>query len=153
MTDAADTPNADPHGHHPASADGPAKPYVRVRDVMSPNPIVVDGLATVAQAVRLLRDNKISSLVVDKRYDGDEFGLLAIHDIAEKIVAEDRPPDRVNVYEIMNKPAVTVHADMNVKYAVRLLMRFRLTRALVLDAGKVAGIVTLRDLTLRSIAG
>ncbi len=128
------------------------QPYTAVRDVMTPNPIVIDGLATVAQAVELLREKGFSSLVIDRRNEGDEYGLLAVHDIAEHVVSRNRAPERVNVYEIMSKPAVTVDAGMNIKYAVRLLMRFRLTRALVLDKGSVIGIVTLRDLTLRSIA-
>ena len=125
--------------------------YIPVRDVMTPKPIVIDGLATVAQAVELLRDHGFSSLVIDRRDESDEYGLLAVHDIAEHIVSKGRAPERVNVYEIMSKPAVTVDAGMNIKYAVRLLMRFRLTRALVLEKGALVGIVTLRDLTLRSI--
>ncbi len=127
------------------------KPYIPVRDVMTPNPIVIDGLATVDQAVNLMRDKAISSIVIDKRHEGDEYGILAVHDIAEHIVSKNKAPERVNVYEIMSKPAVTVDTGMNIKYAVRLLMRFRLTRALVLERGSVVGIVTLRDLTIRSI--
>lgn len=125
--------------------------YIAVREVMTPNPIVVDGLATVSQAVELMREKGFSSLVIDRRHEGDEYGLLALHDVAEHIVSRDRSPERVSVYEIMSKPAITVDAEMNVKYAVRLLLRLNLTRALVLDQGKVVGIVTLRDLTLRSI--
>ena len=125
--------------------------FTAVREVMTGKPIVVDGLATVAQAVALMREHKISSLVVDKRHEGDEFGILAVHDIAEHVVAPDRSPERVNVYEIMSKPVLTVDVGMNVKYATRLLTRFNLTRALVLDQGRVAGLVTLRDLVLRSV--
>ena len=127
------------------------KSYTAVREVMTPNPLVIDGLATVAQAVDLLREHGFSSLVIDRRDESDEYGLLAVHDIAEHVVSGNRAADRVNVYEIMSKPAVTVDVSMNIKYAVRLLMRFRLTRALVLENGSVVGIVTLRDLTLRSI--
>ncbi len=125
--------------------------YTPVSDVMTPSPIVIDGLSTVSQAIAMMRKHKVSSIIVDKRHDGDEYGLLAIHDIAEQIVSRDRAPDRVNVYEIMSKPVLTIDVAMNVKYAVRLLSRFRLTRALVLKSGTVAGIVTLRDLVLRSI--
>ncbi len=49
----------------------------------------------------------------------------------------------------MSKPVVTVPADMSIKYAVRLLVRFELSRALVVDAErKPVGIVTLRDMVL-----
>ena len=127
------------------------KTYTRVGDVMTRSPIVVDGLATVTEACDLMRAHSVSSIIIDKRHEGDEYGVLAVHDIAEQVVARDRAPDRVNVYEVMSKPVMNVDVDMNIKYAVRLLTRFRLTRALVLEDGKIAGIVTLRDLALRSI--
>jgi signal-transduction protein with cAMP-binding, CBS, and nucleotidyltransferase domain len=126
-------------------------PYTPVRDVMTPNPIIIDGLATVAQAVELMREHSISSLVIDRRHEGDEYGILAVHDIAENIISKDLSAERVNVYEIMSKPVLSVDVDMNLKYATRLLFRFHLTRALVLENGNVAGLVTLRDMVLRSI--
>lgn len=129
-----------------------AQSYTSVKDVMTPSPIVVDGLASVTQAVALMQEHKVSSLVVDKRDASDEYGILAVHDIAEQVVASDRAADRVNVYEIMSKPVLSVDVGMNIKYAVRLLTRFKLTRALVLDQGQVAGIVTLRDLVFRSLS-
>lgn len=125
--------------------------YISVRNVMTPDPVVVDGLATVAHAAALLGEHEISSLVVDKRDQSDEYGILVVHDIAEHVVANDRSAERVSVYEIMSKPVLSVDVDMNIKYAVRLLSRFKLTRSLVLDRGKVVGIVTLRDLVLRSL--
>ena len=128
-----------------------APSYISVKDVMTASPMAIDGLATVSQAVTLMREHDVSSLVVDKRDESDEYGILVVHDIAEQIVATDRSPDRVNVYEIMSKPVLSLDVSMNIKYAVRLLSRFKLTRALVLDQGKVAGIVTLRDLVLRSL--
>jgi signal-transduction protein with cAMP-binding, CBS, and nucleotidyltransferase domain len=126
-------------------------PYTPVRDVMTDKPFVIDGLATVAQAVELMREQSISSLVIDRRHEGDEYGILAVHDIAEKIISRNLSPERVNVYEIMSKPVLSVDVGMNLKYAIRLLFRFKLTRALVLENGKIAGIVTLRDMVLRSI--
>lgn len=126
--------------------------FTRVREVMSQSPIVIDGLATVREAVDMMREHHISSIVIDKRHEGDEYGIIAVHDVAEQIIGNDRSPDRVSVYEIMSKPVMSVDADMNIKYAVRLLFKFRLTRALVLENGKICGIVTLRDLTLKSLA-
>lgn len=127
------------------------KDYVAVREVMTSSPLVIDGLASVAQAASLMSENNVSSLVVDKRDDSDEYGILAVHDIAREVIAHDRSAERVNVYEVMSKPVISVDVGMNVKYAVRLLTRFQLTRALVLEQGKVVGIVTLRDLVLRSL--
>ena len=121
----------------------------KVRSVMVGPPIVVDGLATVEHAIELMRQHQISSLVIDKRHDGDEYGLLVVTDIASKVIGQDRAPARTNVYEIMSKPVLAVDADMGLKYAVRLLDRFGVSRALVTDRGALVGMVTMRDMVLR----
>ncbi|MQX36049.1 CBS domain-containing protein [Roseospira navarrensis] len=129
------------------------QPYRPVREVMSDTPYMIDGMATVAEAVRMMRDKACSSLVIDKRHEHDEYGMIVIQDIADKVVALDRSPDRLNVYEIMSKPLIAVQADMDVKHAIRLLSRFRLSRAIVLDHGRLVGIATLRDLVLADLTG
>lgn len=123
--------------------------YVKVRQAMTPSPRVIDGLATVLEAIDLMREHGVSSLVIDRRHKGDEYGLITVHDIAGKVIANDRAPERISVYEIMSKPALTVDVDMDVKYAIRILTRFQLTRALVTEHGDLAGIVTLRDMAIR----
>jgi signal-transduction protein with cAMP-binding, CBS, and nucleotidyltransferase domain len=123
--------------------------FTRVREVMSPSPTVIDGLATVAEAIEVMRDKKISSLVIDRRHEGDEYGLLVVTDIAERVVAEDRAPGRTNVYEVMTKPVLTLDCEMDIKYAIRLLAQFGVSRALVTRDGTLAGLVTMRDMVLR----
>jgi CBS domain-containing protein len=129
-----------------------AQPFVTVREVMSTAPQVVDGLATVREAVNLMREHGVSSVIVDRRDRGDEYGIVVIHDVAEQVIGRNRSPDRTNVYEIMSKPVVSLDADMNIKYAARLLFRFGLSRAVVIENGDLVGLVTLRDLVLRYIA-
>ncbi len=125
--------------------------YIPVRDVMTPSPHVIDGLATVHDAIAVMREKNVSSVIVDRRHDNDEYGILVVHDIAKHIIGDDRSPSRTNVYEIMSKPILSVDIAMDLKYAVRLLNRFGLSRALVVDEGQVAGIVTLRDMVFRYI--
>lgn len=123
----------------------------RVRQVMVPSPKMIDGLATVEAAIELMRREKVGSLVIDHRHEGDEYGLVVVADIAKKVIGRNRSPARTNVYEIMSKPVLTLDADMDIKYAVRLLSRFGLSRALVTDGGALAGIVTLRDMVFHSV--
>ena len=126
-----------------------AKPELRVGDVMVTEIISINGLATVSDAMALMRRHNVNSLVVDRRDADDEIGLVLVSDIARQVTAPNRSPDRVNVYEIMSKPVWTVPPDMLARYAVRLLARFELSRAVVVDHDRnPIGIVTLRDLTL-----
>ncbi|MXY51469.1 MAG: CBS domain-containing protein [Gammaproteobacteria bacterium] len=57
---------------------------LRVADVMTADIHSVDGLATVADAVEAMRHHAVSSLVVARRHDGDEYGLVVVADIARK---------------------------------------------------------------------
>ena len=78
----------------------------------------------------------------------DEYGLLLVSDIARKVLAKDRASSRVNVYEIMSKPAVCVDPDMDIRYCSRLMSRFNLMRVLVVDDDKLLGTVNPRALVL-----
>ena len=126
-----------------------AKSELRVGDVMVAEIISINGLATVSDAMALMRRHNVSSLVVNRRDADDEIGLVLVSDIARRVIAPNRSPERVNVYEIMSKPVWTLPPDMLARYAVRLLTRFQLSRAVVVDHDRnPIGIVTLRDLTL-----
>ena len=132
-----------------AGADPKEVRFNTVRAVMSPMPEPIDGVATVHEALERMRTEKVHSLVVRRRRPGDEYGLVVVSDIANKVIAHNRSPDRVNVYEIMSKPVLSVSADMEIKYAIRLLGRFGLSRGVVVDGNEAVGFVTLTDMVFR----
>jgi CBS domain-containing protein len=127
------------------------KQLVRVRDVMKPHFDLVDGMATVADALDTMRHVDTKTLIVKKRHRDDEYGMVLISDIARQVLAKDRAPDRVNIYEIMSKPVLTVSPEMDIRYCARLLARFDLSRAPVLEHGEVIGIVSVTDLVIKGL--
>lgn len=124
---------------------------VRVREVMKTNFDIVDGKMTVKDALRTMKHVDSKSLIVEKRHDDDEYGMMLLSDIAKNVLAKDRSPDRVNVYEIMSKPVISVSPDMDIRYCARMFERFGLARAPVLDCGKVVGIVSFTDMVLKGL--
>jgi CBS domain-containing protein len=124
---------------------------LRVADVMKRDFDLVNGKLTVREALLAMKHPETRTLIIDKRDADDEYGLVLISDIAKKILAADRSPDRVNLYEIMAKPVLSVRPDMSIKYCARLLERFSLMRAPVISEGKVLGIVSFHDLVLRGL--
>ena len=125
--------------------------FTRVRSLMRPSPGIVDGLATVQQALDMMRHENVGALIIDRRHEGDEYGIIVLSDIASKVIAENHAPERTSVYEVMSKPVVSVNADMDIKYAIRLLSRFDLSRALVTEGGRLVGLVSLREMVFRYI--
>ena len=124
---------------------------IRVRDVMKPKFDMVDGMTTVAEAINTMRFVDTKCLIVNKRHENDEYGMLLIADVARQVLAKNRAPERVNVYEIMTKPVITVLPQMDIRYCARLFSRFHLSRAPVVENNKVIGIVSLTDMVLRGI--
>ena len=126
-----------------------ANGYTRVRTMMRPSPGMIDGLATVQEALEIMRRENVGALIIDRRHEGDEYGIIVLSDIAAKVIAENRSPARTNVYEVMSKPVLTVAGGMDIKYAIKLLSRFGLARALVTESGRLVGLVTLREMVFR----
>lgn len=129
----------------------PKRNIIRVRDVMKNQFDMVDGKMTVMEALRKMKHVETKSLIVNKRSDDDEYGMLLLSDIAKNVVAKDKSPDRVNVYEIMSKPLFSVDPDMDIRYCSRFLERFGLSRAPVVENGEVIGIVSFTDIVLRGL--
>ena len=128
------------------------KTIIRVRDVMKFDVDIVDGMLTVAEALKSMKFPDTRTLIVDKRHDDDEYGVVMFRDMAKKVLARDHSPNRVNVYEIMSKPVLSVHPDMDIRYCTRLFDRFGLSRAPVLEDQKIIGLVSYTDIVLKGFA-
>lgn len=124
---------------------------IRVRDVMKTEVDLVDGLMTVADALRKMKHVETKCLLVNKRHADDEFGIVLLSDIARQVLARDRSPERVNVYEIMSKPVISVEPGTDIRYCARLFDKFGLARAPVIENGQVIGIVSYTDMVLKGL--
>ena len=127
------------------------KPIVRVRDVMKPDFDLINGIDTVADALKNARHLDTKCLIVDMRHDDDEYGIVLLSDIARKVLAVNKSPERVNIYEIMSKPVVSVDPDMDIRYCTRLFDNFGLSRAPVVENRKVIGVIGYTDIVLRGV--
>lgn len=121
---------------------------IRVKDVMKTDFGTIDGIATVDDALKKMKSLKTAVLIVNKRHEDDEYGLITSGDIARHVLAKDRAPNRVNVYEIMSKPVISVHPDMDIRYCSRLFADYDLVRAPVIENRTVVGIVSPNSLVL-----
>ena len=130
---------------------GSERKIIRVRDVMKKDFDMVDGRVTVMEALRTMKHVDTKSLVVNKRNEDDEFGMVLISDIAKLVLAKDRSPERVNVYEIMAKPLLPVDPDMDIRYCARYFENFNLSRAPVVENKKVIGIISYTDMVLKGL--
>lgn len=121
---------------------------VRVRNVMQCEIISIDGMATAKEAAEMMRVNRVSELLVSKRNDDDAWGIISVSDLIKNVIVPDCDAREVFVYEIMTKPVITVPAQMDIRYAVRLIDRTGVHRAPVEHMGEIVGMITLSSLIL-----
>ena len=127
------------------------KKYISARDVMHTEHLEMDGLATVKEALDAMRAADANVVIVRKRHAQDAFGILLLPDIAKKVLAKDRAPHRVNIYEIMSKPVISLDPDMDVRHCARMFERFGLSNVPVIEQGKVLGIVSYSELVFKGL--
>ncbi len=108
--------------------------------------ITVEQTATVRDALKLMKDNAVRSLVVDKTQEDGAYGLLTFKNILQSIVAEDGDIDLLNVYDIAAIPAIGVSSELHVKYAAKLMVGSNIKRLLVIDNNELKGILTMTDI-------
>lgn len=127
------------------------KTRICVRDVMHSKYNTIDGRLTVQEALTIMRQEEASCLLVRKRNEHDEYGIVLPADIAKKVLAKDRSPERVNIYEIMTKPVISVSPKMDIRYCARLFAQFGLTLAPVIENDQILGVIGYNDIVLRGI--
>ena len=122
-----------------------------VRDCMRTEVTEVDGKLDVLSALKIMKKVGATSLIVKRRDEKDEIGMLLFSDIAKKVIAKDRAPERVNVYEVMAKPVLTVRPDMEIRYCAKMFENFGISHAPVVDNGDIVGMVSFYLLVLHGI--
>jgi CBS domain-containing protein len=117
-----------------------------VRDIMVRDVVTISPLATIREAMQLMRQRDVKSLVVDKQHPHDAYGIITYTDILQTIVAEEGDIDLINVYDICAKPLISVPSDLEVKYLARLMVREDKRRIVVLRGNELEGIITINDI-------
>jgi len=120
----------------------------RVKDVMQKEVLSIDGMASATEVAAMMRASKVSELLVAKRHDDDAWGIITLMDLANGVILPGRNAEKVFAYEIMTKPVLTIPAQMDIRYAIRLIQRMGIHRAPVEHMGEIVGMVTLSSLIL-----
>jgi signal-transduction protein with cAMP-binding, CBS, and nucleotidyltransferase domain len=117
----------------------------KVRDLMTPGPIGVDYNQSIAEAARTMRDWGVGAVLVTR--DEVVCGLVTDRDLVIRAVAEAKAPDEP-VGPLSSGDLVGVDADDDADVAVKLMRKHAVRRLPVIDAGQIAGMVSLGDLAL-----
>lgn len=119
-----------------------------VENLMTPREklTTISPMATVREALKMMRENKVRSIIVEKNGEDGAYGLVTFKNILQSIVAEDGDIDLLNVYDIASVPATSVSAKLNVQYASKMMVKSSIKRLLIIDNNELKGILTMTDI-------
>ena len=121
---------------------------MRVRDVMSTNPLIIPEESSVEYAAGMMRDNKIGMIPV-----GDKeriCGVITDRDIAIRVAAECKNPRHTSVHEVMTPAGSYCYEDQDVEDACFMMEDKHVRRLLVFDrTHSLVGILSLDDVAAR----
>ena len=123
---------------------------MQANEIMTRNVVTIRGSATVADAVKLMKDKHLRGLVVEPRHEQDPYGIVTETDIVYKVAAFGHDPKAMRVYEIMVKPCVTVNPELGVEYVARLFAQPHIRRAPVIQGKTLLGIISVGDILFKS---
>jgi len=120
-----------------------------VKNVMTKPVITIDKDNSVFAAAKAMSKKGIGSIVVTD--NGKPVGITTERDILQGVVAKGLDASKVKMDDIMSKPLMTINGNMPIINAIRIMEKNKVRRLLVIEKGKIVGIVTQRDL-LRALA-
>ncbi|MCK9472107.1 MAG: CBS domain-containing protein [Sulfurimonas sp.] len=118
-----------------------------VENVMKKSVTTIKPYATLKEALLLMKEKKLKSLIVDKSLPSDAYGIITNTQILKAILAEDGDIELLNVYDVYNKPAFSVSAKIDVKYAAKIMIDHNIKRVVVTDNNELKGVLSITDLT------
>lgn len=113
-------------------------------EVMSKGLKTISSDRPVAEAARRMRDEHIGSLLVKK--DDGFVGILTETDVVRKGVADGKDLTSLTTEQIMSSPMITIQNTRNIRYAHDMMGDLGVRHLVVMDAAKVTGVVSARDL-------
>jgi CBS domain-containing protein len=117
-----------------------------VEEVMTRGVISILESASVEEAMKMMTERHVSSLIVERENDADVYGIITRKDIISKVIGHGLDPRKIKVLEVMTKPMMTVNKKMDIMHVARLMARTDVRRFPVMEGEKIIGIVSNSDI-------
>jgi len=120
---------------------------VLIREVMTETVVTAAPERTVREVAEIMRERNVGSVVVVD--GGRPVGIVTDRDLALSVIADGREFGD-HVADHASSPVITAEPEMEVEEAGELMVRHAIRRLVVVDSGRLTGIVTLDDLASRT---
>lgn len=116
---------------------------LKLKDIMVHNVVSVKGTMSIENAVKLMNDHGIGSLVVME--NGKPAGIVTERDMLTRVLLTSNDPKKTKVSKVMSKPLIVGTTQMKLEEAVRLMIEHKIKKLPVTKDGNLVGLMTLTD--------
>lgn len=118
---------------------------MKVEEVMTKKLEMIDGKASIYDAIERMIDKRIRSLLVKPGDENDVYGVITVRDIVFKVLVKNLNLNKTKVDEITSKPLVCISKGVELDHAVSLMTKFNISRVFVCEGKEISGIISLLD--------
>jgi signal-transduction protein with cAMP-binding, CBS, and nucleotidyltransferase domain len=111
----------------------------------------IDGLLSVRDALTMMKEKGVDSLIIQKRNDADANGIITLAGIIRGVSLTKKTIDEVSIYEVMTKPVIAIPAHMNLKYVPRLMHNCNISVAPVEENGEYIGMINFKSILFHEV--
>jgi CBS domain-containing protein len=109
--------------------------------------------ACVKEAMELMVNRRVTSLIVEKENKDGVYGMVTRRDVVNKVVAYGKDAAKVAVSDIMSEPLLTISPEMSVETVARLMSKTNLRRFPVMVGDELVGMVSNSDILKAVVLG
>ena len=113
--------------------------------IMTRKLVTIGPTETIDEAVRLMRERGVSSLIVEP-HDGLGWGILTRRDVMGRVAQAGLNSAEVTVAEMATTPVITVPMTEPISACIDRMLKHRIRRLLVEEKGQIIGIATETDM-------
>lgn len=118
--------------------------YISVKEVMTEKVITTDIEESALKVGKEMIKHNVGSIIVTK--NDEAVGIITERDMVKKIIAKNKKTENVSASMLMSSPLIMIKPSTNVIDASKIMSKANVRRLVVMQNGKIVGIITDRDL-------
>ena len=118
---------------------------MKVEEMMNKTIESVSAQISVNEVMKLMVKKLIRSVLVKPKNDSDNFGIVTVRDIFNKVLAKYVDPLKISAADIATKPVICVKTDTEVTQLMSMMQSYNIARVFVTDGTAIVGVVALMD--------
>lgn len=116
------------------------------REIMVGDVIGISPDASLRDAIKKMREHRITSLLVERRVPSSTWGVITQTDIVHKVIGQNRDVDSLKVSDVMTRPITTVKPESTILDCAALMQRDGIRRVFVFDGKDIVGIISISNI-------